>query len=138
MQPETRPISQDQLVAEVKVIYVGLAMVERKCIQVDNPETQTTTPSTSSAMVSGNRTNASNFASKYGMPARMWRHGMHSFLELLSHHSPSSDPRHMLMMLAFIYLAYPIMALLYETVPAFEDTWIECLGDLARKLAPNR
>lgn len=24
------------------------------------------------------------------------------------------------------------MALLYETVPAFEDTWIECLGDLAR------
>ena len=25
-----------------------------------------------------------------------------------------------------------MMALLYETVPAFEDTWIECLGDLAR------
>ena len=23
-----------------------------------------------------------------------------------------------------------MMALLYETVPAFEDTWIECLGDL--------
>lgn len=22
--------------------------------------------------------------------------------------------------------------LLYETVPAFEDTWIECLGDLGR------
>jgi hypothetical protein len=35
-------------------------------------------------------------------------------------------------MLAFIYLAYSIMALLYETVPAFEDTWIECLGDLGR------
>ncbi|CAN9439305.1 unnamed protein product [Alternaria alternata] len=25
-----------------------------------------------------------------------------------------------------------MMALLYETVPAFEDTWIECLGDLGR------
>ncbi|CAN9087722.1 unnamed protein product [Alternaria alternata] len=25
-----------------------------------------------------------------------------------------------------------MMALLYETVPAFEDTWIECLGDLSR------
>jgi len=25
-----------------------------------------------------------------------------------------------------------MMALLYETIPAFEDTWIECLGDLAR------
>ncbi len=35
-------------------------------------------------------------------------------------------------MLTFIYLAYAMMALLYETVPAFEDTWIECLGDLGR------
>jgi hypothetical protein len=23
-----------------------------------------------------------------------------------------------------------MMTLLYETVPAFEETWIECLGDL--------
>jgi hypothetical protein len=35
-------------------------------------------------------------------------------------------------MLVFIYLVYLMIALLYETVPAFEDTWIECLGDLAR------
>lgn len=35
-------------------------------------------------------------------------------------------------MLAFIYIAYSMMALLYETVTAFEDTWIECLGDLGR------
>jgi hypothetical protein len=35
-------------------------------------------------------------------------------------------------MLAFIYLAYNMMALLYETVPAFKDTWIECLGDPGR------
>jgi hypothetical protein len=34
--------------------------------------------------------------------------------------------------LAFIYLAYSMMALLYETVPAFEDTWIESLGGLGR------
>jgi hypothetical protein len=34
-QPETRPISQKQLVAEVKGIYAGLVMVEGKCIQVD-------------------------------------------------------------------------------------------------------
>ena len=33
-------------------------------------------------------------------------------------------------MLAFIYLAYSMIALLYETVPAFKDTWIEYLGDL--------
>jgi len=35
-QPETRPISQEQLVAEVKGIYAGLLMVEAKCIEVDN------------------------------------------------------------------------------------------------------
>jgi len=35
-------------------------------------------------------------------------------------------------MLAFIYLAYCMMALLYETVHASEDTWVECLGDLDR------
>jgi len=35
-------------------------------------------------------------------------------------------------MLTFIYMAYGLMALLYETVTAFEDTWVECLGDLAR------
>jgi hypothetical protein len=36
LQPETRPISQEQLVAEVKGIYAGLVMVEGKCIQVAN------------------------------------------------------------------------------------------------------
>ena len=35
-------------------------------------------------------------------------------------------------MLAFIYLAHQMMALLLETVPEFVDTWIECLGDLGR------
>jgi hypothetical protein len=67
-------------------------------------------------------------ASKYSMPARMWKHGIHSFLELLRRRLPESIDY----MLAFIYLAYQMMALLYETVPAFEDTWIECLGDLGR------
>jgi len=67
-------------------------------------------------------------AAKYSMPARMWKHGIHSFLELLRHRLPESLDY----MLAFIYLAYQMMALLYETVPTFEDTWIECLGDLGR------
>lgn len=37
-QPDTRPISQEQLVAEVKGIYAGLVMVETKCIEVDNQQ----------------------------------------------------------------------------------------------------
>ena len=35
-------------------------------------------------------------------------------------------------MLAFIYLTYQIIALLYEIVPIFQDTQIECLSDLGR------
>ncbi|KAM3066221.1 hypothetical protein ACMFMG_012125 [Clarireedia jacksonii] len=157
LQPETKPISQEELVAEVKGIYAGLVMVEAKCIEVDNKQAGLTQGDSSSqpklnneqwqALIALHRTllhehhdfflasqhpSASQalcrLASKYAMPARMWRHGIHSFLELLRHRLPASLDH----MLAFIYLAYSMMALLYETVPAFEDTWIECLGDLGR------
>ncbi|KAI8624902.1 hypothetical protein F5Y19DRAFT_467453 [Xylariaceae sp. FL1651] len=150
-QPETRPISQEQLVAEVKGIYAGLVMVESKCIEVDNAQSSQSDTKLNNeqwqALIALHRTllhehhdfflasqhpSASQalrrLASKYAMPARMWRHGIHSFLELLRHRLPASLEH----MLTFIYLAYSMMALLYETVPAFEDTWIECLGDLGR------
>ncbi len=39
LQPETRPISHDQLVIEVKGIYAGLVMVEAKCIDIDEKQT---------------------------------------------------------------------------------------------------
>jgi hypothetical protein len=150
-EPETRPISQDQLINEVKVIYAGLVMVESKCIEVDDAQSSDTKRKLSNeqwqALIALHRTllhehhdfflasqhpSASpalrRLASKYAMPARMWRHGIHSFLELLRHKLPESLEH----MLSFIYLSYSIMALLYETVPTFEETWIECLGDLGR------
>ncbi|KAK3371963.1 hypothetical protein B0H63DRAFT_453344 [Podospora didyma] len=154
-QPETRPISQEQLVAEVKGIYAGLVMVESKCIEVDNAQNAQQQESGDKelhndqwqALIALHRTllhehhdfflasqhpSASpalrRLASKYAMPARMWRHGIHTFLELLRHKLPLSLEH----MLTFIYVAYSMMALLYETVPTFEDTWIECLGDLGR------
>lgn len=34
LQPETKPVSQEQLVAEVKGIYASLVMVEARCIKV--------------------------------------------------------------------------------------------------------
>src|SRR5271156_2000634 len=34
-QPETRAITQDQLVNEVKGIYAGLVMVEKKCVEAE-------------------------------------------------------------------------------------------------------
>ncbi|KAI9759552.1 MAG: hypothetical protein M1840_003254 [Geoglossum simile] len=158
LQPETRPISQDQLVAEVKGIYAGLVMVEAKCVDVDNKQAkdaQEAEPGKQpklnneqwQALIALHRTllhehhdfflashhpSASpalrRLASKYAMPARMWRHGIHSFLELLRHRLPDSLEH----MLSFIYLAYSMMALLLETVPTLEANWIECLGDLGR------
>ncbi len=154
LQPDTRPISHEQLVAEVKGIYAGLVMVEAKCIDIDERQSAAAQekdpskkidlkndqwqslialhkqllhehhdfflasqhPSASPAL--------SRLAAKYSMPARMWRHGIHAFLEVLRHRLPQSLEH----MLAFIYIAYSMMALLYETVSTFEDTWIECLG----------
>ena len=156
-QPETRPISHDQLVVEVKGIYAGLVMVEAKCIDVDEKQTIRAQEDASKREPLKNdqwqslialhkqllhehhdfflasqhpsaSSNLSKLAAKYSMPARMWRHGIHAFLEVLRHRLPESLEH----MLAFIYIAYSMMALLYETVSTFEDTWIECLGDLGR------
>ena len=70
----------------------------------------------------------SDLAGRYSMPHRMWQHAVYAFLEVLKYRLPESRDH----MLAFIYIAYSVVALLYETVPTFEDTWIECLGDLGR------
>jgi hypothetical protein len=150
-QPKFSPISQEQLAAEVKGIYAGLVMVEAKCINIDSqkashPEERLSTEQWQ-ALVALHRTllyehhdflmatqhPSANpallgLATKYSMPARMWKHGIHAFLEVLRHRRPESQEY----MLAFIYLAYQMMSLLLETVPNFTDTWIECLGDLAR------
>ncbi|KAM0142097.1 hypothetical protein ACHAP3_002092 [Botrytis cinerea] len=134
---ETRPVSQEQLVAEVKGIYAGLVMVEAKCIEVDNKHAASANFSTESkmsnekwqALIALHRTllhehhdfflasrhpNASpalrRLASRYAMSARMWRHGISSFLELIRNRLPISLDY----MLSFIYLAYSIMATLYE------------------------
>lgn len=158
LQPETRPISHEQLLVEVKGIYAGLVMVEAKCIDVDEKQSLAAQEKDSSrqtklsneqwqALIALHKTllhehhdfflasqhpsaspALSRLAAKYTMPARMWRHGIHAFLEVLRHRLPESLDH----MLAFIYIAYSMVALLYETVSTFEDTWIECLGDLGR------
>ena len=151
LQPESSPISQDQLAAEVKGIYGGLVMVEAKCINIDAAQAADPTSSLGAeqwqALIALHRTllyehhdflmatqhpsatpALRGLAQKYSMPARMWRHAIHAFLEVLRHRRPQSQDY----MVAFVYLAYQMMALLYETVPTFTDTWIECLGDLAR------
>ncbi len=152
-QPETNAITQAQLISEVKGIYGGLVLIENKCIELDSVQSssisaeQDLNPEQWQKLIGLHRSllhehhdfflasqhpsansGLRRLASKYQMPARMWRHGIHSFLEFLRHRLPSS----LEYMLTFIYLSYSVMTLLYETVPAFVDTWIECLGDLGR------
>lgn len=176
--PETRPISLEQLIAEVKGIYSGLVMVEAKCCEVDakqaiaakdrdgkyprlnneqwqalNSLHRTLLHEHHDFFLASQHPIASpalrRLAVTYSMPTRMWRHGIQSYLELLRHRLPHSMEH----MLTFLYLAYNILTLckssrckesresktnsirmraVYETVPAFKDTWIESLGDLGR------
>jgi hypothetical protein len=62
------------------------------------------------------------------MLIRMWRSGIYSFLELLRHRLPGSLEH----MLTFVYMAYSMVTLLLESVSAFEDSWIEFLGNLSK------
>jgi hypothetical protein len=150
LQPETHPITEEQLIHEVRAIYPRLVMVEKGLIRIDKELSQTKSeidrkqwervfgmhhtllhehrdfflasqhPAASPAI--------RRLAEKYAMPARLWSYGIHSFLETLRHRLPQSLDY----MLQFIYYAYSMMTLLLESVPKFEVTWIECLGDLAR------
>jgi len=151
--PVLNTITHDALVDEVKGIYSGLVMVESKCMEIASVQSayrdsnQELTKEQWQALIALHRTllhehhdfflasqhpaakqPLRQLAAKYAMPARMWRHGIHSFLELLRTKLPHS----LEFMLSFIYIAYTNTTLLYETIPAFEDTWVECLGDLAR------
>ena len=151
--PGSRHISNDQLTAEVNGIYAGLVIVEKKCIDIDFAQTteQNRAKELSNdqwqALTALHRTllyehhdlllasqhpsageTLECLASDYNMPCRMWKHAIHAYLEVLRQHLPRSIE----LMLDFIYLSYQMIALLYETVPLFEDTWIECLGDLGR------
>lgn len=149
-QPQTNPITEEQLINEVRGIYAGLVMVEEKCIQLDRQHTESKEELSDKKWVALIRLHQTllyehhdfflasqnpsaspvlkHLADKYAMPARMWRYGIYSFLELLRQRLPESLDY----MLNFIYLAYSMMTLLLESISAFEETWIECLGDLAR------
>lgn len=131
--PETRPISIEHLIAEVKGIYAGLVMVEAKCCEVDAKQAKDQDgkyPHLSNeqwqALNSLHRTLLNEhhdfflasqhpiatpalrkLAVTYSMPTRMWRHGIQSYLELLRHRLPHSMEH----MLGFLYLSYSILTL---------------------------
>jgi len=156
-QLQQRPISQEQLLAEVEGIFAGLKMVEAKCMEVDKKlalhiQNGARTKSKLNnkqwqALIALHRTllyehhdfllasqhpsatlELRELALEHDIPARLWHHGVHSFLQILQQHLPASLD----FLLAFLYLSYSMMTLLYETVPRFADTWVQYLGDISQ------
>jgi hypothetical protein len=107
-QPKARPISQEQLVTEIKGIYAGLVVVEGTCIQADLKQEQLAKEAPPGsppkldneqykALIALRQTlfkyydfilacrhpSATNamwkLPIKYDIPARRWHHGIHSF-----------------------------------------------------------
>ncbi|TKA30251.1 hypothetical protein B0A54_15328 [Friedmanniomyces endolithicus] len=151
LQPDSSPVSEEQLRLEIKAIYAGLMIAEAKCVNLDaaqakNPSVEldnsqwqesialhTTYLSEHHDFLMATQhpsatPDLKELPTMYSMPARMWKYGIHDFLEVLRSRRPLSQEY----MLSFIILAYQMMMLFYETAPVFSDTWIECLGNLAR------
>ncbi|KAL4870343.1 hypothetical protein BDV12DRAFT_166178 [Aspergillus spectabilis] len=139
---------EEELLYDIRKIYAGLVMVETRCMgyvkQVSEPQTRMDNVKWEK-VIANHRTLLhehhdfflasqlggpllQRLPERYGMPSRLWRHGIHALLELLRSRLPEQKER----MLSFIYFAYTMMTLLVESVPKFEDTWTECLGDLSR------
>ena len=152
-QSETRPVSEERLAQDASGIEEGLRLVEAKCIELNIspekriPQSQKLSEEQYQKLIGLHRTllhqhydfflvcqhPLANPALRrlpaiFNMPARMWRYGIQCFLELLRKRLPGSREH----MLTFIRIAYSTLTLLYETVPGFVGTWIECLGDLSR------
>jgi len=147
------PISSEQLGIEVVGLESELVAVEKKCMAIDQgqmtPEARQR-PLTNEhwqALTALHRTllyqhhdyflasqhpsappALRRMAAEKHMPLRMWKYAIHAYLEVLRLHLPQSID----FMVNFIYLAYQMMSLLYETVDEFKNVWTECLGDLAR------
>jgi len=60
-------------------------------------------------------------ATKYAMPSRMWRHGIHSFLELLrARNRRQPQLEHMT---AFLHYVNQTMTALHENLPSMAEEW---------------
>jgi hypothetical protein len=151
LQLDTKGISQDQLAEEVKHIYAGLTWVETTTIKLDEQKAADSKHGPLSfeawkAMISTHKALLNEhhdflvasqhpsapelyrLAREYDIAGRMWKHGIHTLLELLRHQLPRSRE----FMIQFISHSYQMMSSLLQSVPAFKYTWAERLGDLSR------
>ncbi len=119
LQPETRPISHEQLMFEVRDIYKGLVTDEARCITADKRQLMAIQEQDPTRRVNledkhwrslvalykrllhdhynfilaSQHPSASDAlirtADNYNIPARMWRHGIQNVLDILLHGLPN-------------------------------------------------
>ena len=149
LQPDTRPITEEQLVHEVKGIYAGLHMVEKEFAEIvaqqrDDPRRplsigqwaaslalqRTLLYEHHDALLASQHPSASpalrRLGFKYNMPERMWETGPRAFLELLQHQLPQEHDY----LSTFLYLTEQMLKKFCESLPEFALYWMECLEDL--------
>lgn len=148
-------MTHEQLVIEVERIYTGLREIETKCIDINEQKSAARQKKDSkpqwdidmwrslmalhkqllhenqdflfaSQHPSANES-LQNLARVRDIPKRMWRYGILAFLDNLYPSLPDSMEH----MVAFIHIAYPMVASCLDVVPMFKDTWTECLGKLS-------
>ncbi|KAH7002580.1 hypothetical protein EDB80DRAFT_867582 [Ilyonectria destructans] len=138
-------IHSEQPFAEVDRLYDELVKIETDCIQAERAQQLTDDQwrarielhrnllrkhhelLLTSQHPSADR-DLRRMASDCGLPGRMWRHGVHSLLDLMHHHLPPSSEHR----LSFLDIASNTIERLHEAAPRFDNTWYECLGDLGR------
>lgn len=150
LKPETYVVTEEQVYSESHGIYAGLLMVEAKCAEICKhygDRQVEISPFQWQPLISLFRTLLQEhhdfhlasghpaaspavleLAEKLEMPRRMWYIGIFGLLELQRRRLPESLEH----MLTFVYETYYMLTLFLETVPRFEQVWMECLGDLAR------
>lgn len=155
--PNSRPISQEQLHAEVDSIYAGIRLIESRCIRENRTHADSIrrsicgqrivfAPAHWRALVGLHRAllyehhdfflashhplaspTLRHRSIEWCMPARMWEYGIYSLLRLLHQCLPES----LEYFLSFTFMAYQMITFLYEAVPSFEVTWIQYLREIA-------
>lgn len=158
LQPETGPISHEQLTLEIKGIYAGLVMVDTKCIDVDERQsisTQAVTPRLGRNVdeqwqnilalyrtlvhefvellmafqhLSATRT-LSRSTPGYTMPARMWRQDLYRFLEVLQHWLHKFAEE----ILSPVHVAYIMMTLFLGGLRRFRNIRTKYFGNIDRQ-----
>ena len=148
LRPEARPITQEQLINEVKGIYAGLVLVEKKCIEIDQQQASTMNKLSDEqwqALIALHRTLLNehhdffrathhplaspalrDLARKYGMPSRMWEHGIDGFVKSVHYQMPGMAEQ----MLAYLSSACSVLEKLSVHVPSLAHEWSECIKGL--------